>query len=179
MANTNEDKKFPLVVWQTTDEYVTAYKAAQARLDVATKSWRAQGGDYIIATDLRLDENGNFEFWLNTRDPSYRAFRSAQDALRYVKIHSTSGWWSLDEIESFINGGGRMIKNGMWNAGFRRHKKNPGKWARRKEYENAPLELEQKVPVFESGSDEATRLLGLLVMDNKSMGTERTFFLEV
>ncbi len=187
-----EERKFPLIIWQQTDEFKTEYESAQKKLDELHKKWveKYGGGSYVGS--LRFDANCKPEFWINDfggfatgRFCGQKMKWSSEEALRSALRYGDSGWWNLEDLEQIIERKGWIIEEAMFDCGFRRHKDNPEKWVRRKKGDQDPyirrMENKHKKEIANLSTEEAERLRSegeLFVLPNEFAGLNNTYSIE-
>jgi hypothetical protein len=133
VSSAREKDKFPLRLWQNTEEYATEHGKQRERLSEIYGRLRQRGVTCLLLGDLRFNEDGLPEAFLTDSMPSYIKYgcldqKTAQEnAVRY----GSRGWWHLDELEEFIAGTGLILEEAMWNLGYRKSRKNKSGWARK------------------------------------------------
>jgi len=175
-----EEKEFPLIVWENTAEYKQEYEQAGQRFDDIEKRLRARGFRCTMIGDLTINSDGVPEVWLNENRPlmADRACRKPEDAIECSLAHGDTGWWSLDDLEQFVQGRGFLFKSAMWDLGYRRSKVKPTKWARKNKGDKEPQRDAQRQVEATTGR-ELERLSKLWVMPNENAGLDNTFALSV
>lgn len=179
--------RFPLIVWEATKEFKEEYEAAAKRFDWIKERLYSRGFSCTFFGDLRCDDDGFPEVWLNDSLPFRARFRFVNDAFETALKYGRLGWWSLDELEEFAGNKGPIVDEAMWKLGYRRHKKDATKWAKitvRETLSSNPLS--QKLwhdkhdkSYLQVSDDELKRLESLVVMPNESAGISRTYDLGV
>lgn len=167
-----EAKRFPLIIWEGTEDYKEHYRTAQARLAKLGRPHQ----------EIKFDEDGPV-IWINGSS-SARYRWTVESALDESKKRGATGWWTVDEMEQFAQGEGLMVEEAMWDKGFRRHKSNPLAWAIRdkkgglsprvRAYNNR---IEQSFP--QVPEDEIEQLRSQVVLPNEPCLLGRTFYLQV
>lgn len=179
MESTDTEEKFPLIVYEMTDEFQQSLTKEQERLKPLITAWRNKGGTCTsIASDWECSEEGVYKFWFNDgmRTPRAATVDYAQQlALQY----GDSGWWTVDEFEQFVQGEGPIFEGAMHELGFQKGKKPSYPWVRRKEEDKskeAPTPSQRREITDE---DEVARLMNLLIMEPEDLGSDKTMGIEV
>jgi hypothetical protein len=147
------ERKFPLVVWEHTQEFQNMRALTeQKRLELAaawrrkyeTATGRRDWMPYVDSVGQDVKEDGIPVFWINNygsfntgRGRSRENNWSADQALQNALAYADTGFCTVDELEQFLQGRGPLLERAMHDCGFRPHKKIPGKWVRRNEREEA------------------------------------------
>jgi len=185
-----EENRFPLIVWETTEGFKKEYEEAKQRYHELSKRLFGRGFNCTYIGNLRMDGDGYPEVWLNDNHDIFRSNWSLDAAVKEALEHGNSGWWNLDEIEQFIGGKGFIFETAMWDIGFRRHKKDPTKWARRnskdrcdpEEYGNPGhqrWDIKYKKEYETISGEELNRLNKLFVLPNGNNGLGGTYDISV
>lgn len=178
-----EERKFPLIVWEHTDEFKKEYEEASKRFESIRERLFSRGFGCTFLGDLRMDGDGYPEVWLNDNHNIYRNKWSLEEAMQEALKHGDTGWWNLDELEQFIDCKGFIFEEAMYELGFRRHKTKPEKWARKEKNDQNPhtrrWDIKYKIEHYETSPDELERLNKLWVIPNQSAGLNRTYSIEV
>lgn len=175
-----ERKEFPLVIWEGTEDFKQEYEQARGRFQDISKRLYGRGFRCTFLGDLRMDSDGYPEVWLNDNMPlcADRYCKNPDDATQYALRHGDCGWWNLDELEQFTNGEGPVFERAMWDLGYRKHKKDPTKWARKRKDDERPQFNEQK-QIEEITGEELDRLNQLWAFPNESAGMSKTYDIQV
>ena len=179
-----QERKFPLIVWEHTEDYKKEAKEAEKRLENITGRLYKRGFTCGALCTVKIDENGFYEAWLNSSKDIYRSKWSLDEATAHAIERGSTNWWTLDELEQFVEGKGPVFEEAMWDLGFRRHKISPEKWARiTKEEKGKGSPLHNKLWQQKHGKiyavipqDEMLRLQGLLSPVN---GQDERFFYDM
>ena len=182
-----EERKFPLMVWEATGEYREEYEKAQERFENIRERLYKKNFECTALFSLQFDINGYPEVWLNSSSGGYRGKWTVEEAISHAVRHGDTGWWSLDELEQFVHGKGPIFEEGMWELGFRRHKLNPEKWARLESKEKGEGSLlrqkrwhEKNDRIYGTVSDDkAKELIDLLTLPNEFVGLGKTYSIQV
>ncbi|MBI4993704.1 hypothetical protein HZC33_01970 [Candidatus Wolfebacteria bacterium] len=175
----SEERVFPLVIYQNTEEYKKLFEEANSKFRNILFKVKAEGFKCTFIGDLRLNKNGQFEFWLNSNMPYIRRC-SIDEAIKYAKKHGYFGWWSNYHFELFSLGYGPIVAYAMERLGFRKHKKDSSRWARaRKEEKNQAACLKDEAIYLSLSEKEAERLKNLIIFPNNNVGLDKTFSLIV
>lgn len=183
-----EEKKFPLIVWEQTEEFKNECLGTQKKLDELHKRWidRYGGGSYVGS--LRFDADCEPEFWINDLG-SFATGRfygenrkwSSEEALKSALRYGDSGYWGLKDLEELIDGEGILLENAMFDCGFRKHKKHPEKWVRKKKEDQDPChrrwEAKHKIECSQISAED-TKRMGEFVLPNKFAGLNNTYSIE-
>lgn len=183
----SEEKEFPLIVWEHTENFKKLYNEAEQRRGELVKEWRDKYNcdSYVSEIETNRDINGEFVFWINKggfhtgRHYSKQRKWSAQDALENSLKYGETGWCTLSMLEDLLKGKGTLLKMAMKDCGFRPHKKILNKWVRiqpKEEYRTNKWE-EEKWP--SPSNEELQRLNELLVVPNEWAGHGNTYGLSV
>lgn len=165
---------FPLVLWENTEEYKKEKENASQRLEELKNKIHA--GPYVGS--LRFDENCVPEIWMNDlRLGCARGCANSSLAQEYALRYGNSGWWSLDELEQFTKGKGPIFEDAMWELGYRRHKSDPTKWAKKSSKDERDIPIPQK-QIRTVLNDEYNRLNKLWSFKNESAGMGETYCLD-
>jgi hypothetical protein len=122
-------------IHELTDEYKRERDAAQARFEEIRRRLEARG--YQNTTlELRLSPHGLMEayFRVNSTGHNWPYQRYSLDkAMCYTQDWGMGGYWSLDQLEEWVDNpmGSHLGALSMWGYGFRPHRTQPGRWARR------------------------------------------------
>ena len=186
----SKERKFALIVWEQTEEFKREIQEAEKRFVNIRKKLFARGFECTYLGSLRMNKDCEPEIWLNDNRNIYKDNWTLEEAIAEALEHGDTGWWTLDELEQFVEGKGPIFEEAMWNLGFRRHKKNPNKWARRNprdrynpnEYgdpHSRRWEQKHKIEYLEPTKGELERLNQLLVLPNEDAGLNKTYWIQV
>lgn len=125
-------KVFPLIVWEKTEEFRTLIQNAQTRLDELTSRWeRPVGIGHHVGRIEGVNNKGEPEFWVNAQISIYdHEKQTLEEARKKAKAHGTTNWWTIEDLEQFLNQEGKRFTDAMVEQGFRPHKTKPGQWSR-------------------------------------------------
>ena len=84
----------------------------------------------------------------------------------------------MDELEQFANGEGPVFARAMCVLGYRKHKKDPTRWARKRKDDERPQFNGQK-QIEEITGEELERLNQLWALPNESAGMSKTYDIQV
>lgn len=191
MAKLTEERKFPLIVWEHTEESKREYEEAKKRFDDLRKKLYDSGFRCGALCTLRFDFDGYPEVWLNEWRNYYTGYSSMdyrmppnpEEAIKAAKMTGDTGWWNFEAFEQLLEGKGPMFERAMFEMGYRRHKNNPQKWvkfsskAERDEiYEKKRQEWQKTrediwVPINDGAYE--------WVLPNEWAGLDKTYSLEV
>ncbi len=183
-----QERKFPLIIWEHTEEFKKEYEEAKKRLAELYSKWR----NYKVEpehVDLQFDNNGNPEFWINNgpftdvRPPYGKRNLSVKEALTLSLEKGSGGWWNSDDLERLIRGEGPILEDTMWHYGFRKHKKYSDRWVRKKKDDEDPRHIiwnkkhgREYIGIY---GEELEKLNQLWILPNEFAGLNRTYSLEV
>jgi hypothetical protein len=175
-----EERKFPLIVWEGTEGCKAEYRKAGERFNDIKKRLYSKGFSCTYLGDLRMDDDGYPEVWLNDNLPlrAEDCCKKPEDAFQYALKHGDCGWWSMDELEQLMQGQGPIFEGAMWDLGYRKSKADQTKWARKKKDDKSPSNRVPKKIETITG-EELERLNGLWAMQNESAGMSKTYLLDV
>ncbi len=183
MTTTN---RFPLILWDETEEYKTEYQAACERFKTLYQKLLDRGFRCTFLGDLKYDQNGDVQVWLNSNPSLYRSDWTAQIAQEKALIHGDTGWWSLDELADFVDGHGLMFECAMWDFGWRRNKLDQTKWTKlsaKEKDKTCPAKItareEKNKHLFLMMIGRIPQWRKLMVLPNSSAGMNRTYNIRV
>ncbi len=176
----SKEGKFPLAIWEGTEEFKQEYGQASQRFQEIGERLYARKFRCTFLGDLRIDGDGYPEVWLNDNMPwsAHEQCKKPGDAISYVLQHGSCGWWSLDELEKFAQGGGPIFEEAMWKLGYRKNKVDSTKWAKKGKKDKMEQNGEHK-QIEEIVGEELSRLNRLWVLPNESAGMGRTYNIQV
>jgi hypothetical protein len=164
---------FPLKLWEQTPEYYQQKEEAEARFKELNQKTRDRhiSGHF---EDVKFTVNGIPTVWRNSSPPYWIRPNSAEYALKLAKEYGATNYFTAEEIEEYIDGEGVMVEMAMDNLGYRKHKRDETKWARKvKKDGDEPTPLRkghwQKLHGIEYDTPKAPerrRLIGLRVSSN-------------
>lgn len=180
MTSTQISTKFPLTIWQETEEYGVEMKEADKRLGAICDELDKRGFTCTFLGDVRMDADGNPQALLNPK-PFGKSKVSSLEAREIALKYGSGGWWSLDELELFSKGGGTIFHSAMWALGYKTTRM-PGQWKRLSPEElNRSYPFERKAaPNFETlHSSETERLLSLMALPNEPASLGKSYDIRV
>lgn len=183
----NEKRKFPLIVWEHTQEAQKELEQAGKIYNKMIRKLDRQGFQCIYMGDLRFDNNCEPEIFINSCMPSYakKRIKTARDALDYALKYGSGGWWNLNELDAFSRGMSIILNEAMWDLGYRKNKVNNMKWSRKTaEDKRNPARTIRwndkfKKEFFRLDKEERARLENLDIILNSSAGSNNTYSLSV
>lgn len=134
MSNEIKIINFPLIVWEGTPEFKVEAQEAQQRMDSVTDALKARG--YQTTLDRVM---WDFRGYPIVRIPGTGLGRTfLSEALDTAKNWGSCGWWDLEDLEDFKDGGGIIFKTAMFEMGYRPHNSRPTEWASVKSNDKSP-----------------------------------------
>ncbi len=181
-----EGYSFPLKLWEETADFKQKKKEAEQRfkaLDEKTREKRISG----ISTDVRFTKNCVPVVWRNSSPPYWIRPQTADHALELAQLHGSTNYVTAEEVEDYLKGEGFLIESAMDKMGFRRHKRDETKWARKtKQDGDGPTPLTKDhwerlygTPTYTPGKLERERLMDLRVGTNVGTKHGETYSVEV
>lgn len=177
------ENKFPLILWEQTDEYQAEMAASQERFEqLATKL--SDKHKQVPSPDVTFTDNCIPVVWMNGHQPLSNRW-NAEEALDSAKRHGTFGYFRVDDLEDFLKGEGFVVEEAMDSLGFRRHRKDPSKWAKKQKRDQVEPPYHRKWDIlfgkeYETPDrEERSRLTRLLVAENVNTQLGKTFSISV
>jgi hypothetical protein len=169
-------EQFPLIIWETTEEFEQEYNKAEQKFQQIRNKLYSSGFKSTYLGSLRIDEDCEPEVWLNDKMPLMASYycKNSKDALNYALTYGDTGWWNLKELENFANGQGPIFERAMWKLGYRHAKTNQTKWVRREKNDKF-VYLANENKIEEITGDELERLEHLQISQNRNMGAGKTY----
>lgn len=132
--------RFPLTLWEQTEDYSQQLAAAQARF--SSLDGRANSA-YL--PEVTFTSNCIPVIYRSDQTPHYERRRySPTEALKSAKRHGTIGYFNVEDLQEFQKGEGIIIDMEMDELGFRRHKKDPSRWVKKQTDEEDQHEARDK-----------------------------------
>ena len=127
-----EGRKFPLIIWEYTDECRQMQEEAEERKNKLVQDWKKKhNADYYSISPVEpSSQTSIFTFYINTNGEIYRHRMqrekewSWKEALEHVLKHGHCGYWTHDNLEQLIEGRGPILELAMWDGGFKTTQKN-------------------------------------------------------
>lgn len=205
----SEERKFPLIFWEETEEFKKLLIEAEEEKEKLVKRWRQEwdGNSYVSPIwESKMAEDGKLAFWINDYGP-YNTGRwdkiirkwPPEEAIKNALRYGCSGLWTVTDLEQLITAGkGPLLVEAMKNCGFRPHKYIHNRWVRitKKELKKERL-MKQKEQIKNQNEwkrkyeeeerrkwppvfgKELTRLKQLWIFLNEDDGLNRTFSIQV
>lgn len=170
-----------LYVWEGSEDYRTRLESAKKRFEEISAGLRQNQFTCTYVGDLRFDLNEDPEVWLSDSRPLSRDCKTLDAAKSMAIRYGICGWWTLDDLKEFANGGGPIFNEAMWGLGYRKAKTGRGQWARKRKDDGtedprtAYWEKKYGKQFMKLAADEEERLNQLWAMPNESAGMSRTY----
>ncbi len=169
-----------LIIWEDTEEFKQEFKQASEKLSELRRKLDQRKFQCTFLGYLSPNIDGYFDVMLNDCMPyCARSGKTTPDqALQYALIYGAGGRWTLEELDQFVAGEGLILEAAMCKLGYRKHKKDNTKWARKtgKDKQKRTLSLPTREIAIESISgEELDRLNQLWALPNEYAGLDRTY----
>ena len=158
-------RKFPLIIWQETKEFQQEYEQVKKRFGTIAERLSSIGFKCTFLGNLSMNIDGNPQVWLNDNKPCYRYYK-IEDVIKTALRHGDSGWWTLDELEQFIDLKGPIFESAMWDLGYKKNKIDSIKWVQHRKNDQRP-QFNRQNQIEEITRKELERLNELWVLKNK------------
>jgi hypothetical protein len=170
-----DNTKFPLILWENTEEYNKEYAKAKLKLDNIRTNLQRKGVNFAGLDALQIDKNGNFHAWYNSHLPLdlYKKIKNANDAIEGASKYGIFGWRYLDELQDFLENKGPIFEDAMWELGYKKSTVTQDRWVKVDSHETRKYVDEKKQISYIRGK-ELERLSKLWVHPNgvsESKGT--------
>lgn len=176
--------RFPLILWEQTADYAQKLKEAQDRF-VVIRGEVAKRQITGFFPDVTFTSNGIPVVWANAGTPYFEIRGlSADQALKSAKKHGHTGYWDTEDLEAYVKGEGIIIDMEMDELGFRPHKKDLSKWAKKQKGDefgerHAHWEKLYGTDVHIPEPDEQARLRDLMDVPNAQTRLDYTYSVNV
>ena len=177
------ENKFPLTLWEQTDEYKTELATAQERFKQLATQLRNKNKQ-SPSLDVTFADNCIPAVWINGHQPLSNRW-NADEAFNSAKRHGTFGYFRVDDLEDFLEDEGFVVEEAMDSLGFRRHRKDPSRWAKKQKQDKIETPYHRKWGIlfgkeYETPDrEERTRLTELLTVKNVNTQLGKTFSISV
>ena len=130
-------RKFPLVIWEETGEFKQEYEQVKKRFKIVMDRLSDIGFECTYLGNLTMNIDGYPQVLLNDNG-SGRCCKSSEDAIRCALRYGDTGWWTLNELEQFVDSKGPIFESAMWDMGYRKNKIDSMKWTVRSKNDQRP-----------------------------------------
>lgn len=176
-----------LLIWEGSDDFKERLETARERYREIYNKLEKTDFRCTFMGDLRFDLNAEPEIWLNDNQPlcAERYCKTPDDAKSMALRHGICGWWRLDDLDRFVDGEGPLFEEAMWDLEYRRAKRDPTQWARKRKNDGVedPIKVyweeRHRKQFMELANGDEKRLNQLWVMRNESAGISKTYDIQV
>lgn len=144
----SQERNFPFLLWEDTEQFRQEAEIAQQRLENATKQLKKRSFKGLL-TAPRFDVKGYPSIWLSGCPDIPHHGLPLEKAKKLAWEWGSTGWWGLDESEGYVHDKNIIFETAMYDFGFRKHKSIKGQWASKGKRDTSPYQsyLDSKYPV--------------------------------